>query len=133
MKKKSFYSLHRIDGELKAVWHEGYTDGTYNYYNNGRAAWSAIHPATGIALAFAPTRKECVQLAYADKAQNAITKAEKAEMEKRTEYRKCMVVYLFTKKFFEQIHNCDGKNTTCKTENPCRKPSCEKREQTFKC
>ena len=78
MKKKSFYSLHRIDGELKAVWHEGYTDGTYNYYNNGRTAWSAIHPATGIALAFAPTRKECVQLAYADKAQNAITKAEKA-------------------------------------------------------
>jgi len=78
MTKKNFYSMHRIDGEFKAIRHEGYTDGTYNYYNNGRAAWSAIHPATGIAVAFAGTRKECVQLAYSEKAQRALDHFEKS-------------------------------------------------------
>lgn len=71
MTKKNFYSMHRIDGEFKAIRHEGYNDGTYNYYGS-RGAWSAIHPETGIAVAFAKTRKECVQLAYSEKAQRAL-------------------------------------------------------------
>jgi hypothetical protein len=77
MKKKSFYSLHKIDGELKAVLHSGYTDDVYYYYNNGRNAWNAIHPETGLSIAFARTRKECQWLAYSDKAENAIIRAER--------------------------------------------------------
>ena len=78
MTKKSFYSMHRIDGEFKAVRHDGYSDGIYNYYNNGRTAWNAIHPATGIAVAFAKTKRECVQLAYSEKAQKALEHFEKS-------------------------------------------------------
>ena len=76
MKKKGFYSIHKIDNSIKAIWHEGYTDGRYYYYKDN--VWRAIHPETGLAIAYAGTRKQCVQLAYADKAQNALTQAEKA-------------------------------------------------------
>ena len=64
MKRIEFYSLHRPDGEpLQAVRHTGYTDGNLNFYR-GHPSWVAVDPHTGLAIAFAGTRKECIQKAY---------------------------------------------------------------------
>lgn len=53
MKKTTFYSLcggSAYGGGIKRVPHNGYTDGTYNYYKNG-SRWYAIVPENGISAA----------------------------------------------------------------------------------
>lgn len=65
MKKCQFYSMMRTDNGPAAVLHDGYTDGTYNYYKLNGAHWCAIHPANGLQLAYAYTRKECAEKAHA--------------------------------------------------------------------
>ena len=57
MKKLEFYSMMYKNGKKQAVKHEGYTDGTYNYYKNF-STWHAIAPAVGLSIIAANTRKE---------------------------------------------------------------------------
>lgn len=66
MKKAQFFSLHHDAGALKsyAVLHSGYSDGYYYYYRVG-ASWCAVEPSTGLAVAWAPTRKESALKAWA--------------------------------------------------------------------
>lgn len=67
MKKCTFYSLMRKDNRTQAVKHEGYTDGVYNYYNNGSARyphWFAIEPSTGLSVVSDYTRKATAEQAH---------------------------------------------------------------------
>lgn len=64
MKKTNFYSMVREDGAAVARLHEGYTDGTYNYYKKD-SAWFAIHPANGLSICQEYTRKEAAEKAHA--------------------------------------------------------------------
>ena len=57
MKKITFYSMVREDGAAIAKLHNGYTDGTYNYYKKD-SFWHAIHPTNGLSICSSRTRKE---------------------------------------------------------------------------
>ena len=56
MRKHKFYSMVREEGKVIAKLHEGYTDGTYNYYRKNKS-WYVIHPANGLSIYEAGTRK----------------------------------------------------------------------------
>ena len=60
MKKHKFYSMVRENGEIIAKLHEGYTDGTYNYYRKNKT-WYVIHPANGLSICERRTRKEAAE------------------------------------------------------------------------
>ena len=62
MKKTNFYSMVREDGAAVARLHEGYTDGTFNYYKKD-SAWFAIHPANGLSICQEYTRKAAAERA----------------------------------------------------------------------
>ena len=64
MKKTNFYSMVREEGATIARLHEGYTDGTYNYYKKG-FNWYAIHPANGLSICQTDTRKAAAEKAHA--------------------------------------------------------------------
>ena len=64
MKKFSFYSMVREGGKNIAKLHDGYTDGTYNYYKKD-SSWHAIHPANGLSICCAHTRKAAAEAAHA--------------------------------------------------------------------
>lgn len=64
MKKISFYSMVREEGNVIAKLHGGYTDGTYNYYRKERT-WFAIHPLNGLSVCTGTTRKEAAEKAHA--------------------------------------------------------------------
>ena len=66
MKKNTFYSFMFMDNKKQAVKHEGYTDGTYNYYKseNYCNTWYAVEPLTGLSVVNAPTRKEAAAQAH---------------------------------------------------------------------
>ena len=57
MKKTTFYSMVREDGENIAKLQKGYTDGTYYYYKK-ESLWLVIHPANGLSICSSHTRKE---------------------------------------------------------------------------
>lgn len=63
MKKTTFYSVMMQKGGPAAVLHNGYTDGTYQYYKNG-VQWCAILPGVGLAVCFEYTRKACAENAH---------------------------------------------------------------------
>lgn len=63
MKKQKFYSMVREGGAVIAKLHEGYTDGTYNYYRKG-STWFAIHPVNGLSICEGRTRKEAAEFAH---------------------------------------------------------------------
>lgn len=63
MKKTNFYSMVRENGAAVARLHEGYTDGTYNYYKKD-SAWFAIHPANGLSICTTNTRKAAAEAAH---------------------------------------------------------------------
>lgn len=63
MKKAIFYSQVRENGKIIAKQWTGWTDGIYNYYNNG--GWFAIEPLTGFAVTTNHnTRKTCAENAH---------------------------------------------------------------------
>ena len=63
MKKTTFYSMVREDGENIAKLQKGYTDGTYNYYKKD-SLWLVIHPANGLSICSDYTRKEAAARAH---------------------------------------------------------------------
>ena len=63
MKKTTFYSMVREDGENIAKQQKGYTDGTYYYYKKG-SLWHVIHPANGLSVCSDYTRKEAAARAH---------------------------------------------------------------------
>lgn len=63
MKKTSFYSLVRENGETVAKLWRGYSDGTFYYYNNN-GWWHSIHPLTGLGVSSGATRKEVAQASH---------------------------------------------------------------------
>ena len=64
MKKANFYSMVRENGAAVARLHQGYTDGTYNYYKKD-SAWFAIHPSNGLSICQTSTRKAAAEAAHA--------------------------------------------------------------------
>ena len=64
MKKATFYSMVREDGQNIAKRQEGYTDGIFNYYRNG-STWFVIHPANGLSICTDYTRKAAAERATA--------------------------------------------------------------------
>ena len=64
MKKATFYSMVREDGQNIAKRQEGYTDGIFNYYKNG-STWFVIHPANGLSICTDYTRKAAAERANA--------------------------------------------------------------------
>ena len=64
MKKINFYSMVREEGQNIAKQHQGYTDGTYNYYKTG-AIWHAIYPGNGLSICIGHTRKAAAEKAHA--------------------------------------------------------------------
>ena len=80
MKKHKFYTMVRQDNEYIAMLQDGYTDGTYNYYKKG-AAWYAIHPANGLSINWASTRKAAAEAAHSPKIVERIA----AALERRPE------------------------------------------------
>ena len=63
MKKHKFYSMVREEGAVIAKLHEGYTDGTYNYYRKDKT-WYVIHPINGLSIFEAYTRKWAAEYAH---------------------------------------------------------------------
>ena len=63
MKKTTFYSMVREDGENIAKLHNGYADGTYYYYKKD-SLWLVIHPANGLSICSSHTRKEAAARAH---------------------------------------------------------------------
>lgn len=63
MRKHKFYSMVREEGEVIAKLHEGYTDGTYNYYRKNKT-WYVIHPANGLSIFEAGTRKGAAEYVH---------------------------------------------------------------------
>lgn len=63
MKKITFYSMVRENGAVIAKPHNGYTDGTYNYYRNG-STWFTIHPSNGLSICTDYTRKGAAEKAH---------------------------------------------------------------------
>ena len=63
MKKTTFYSMVREDGENIAKLQKGYTDGTYYYYKRD-SLWLVIHPANGLSICSSHTRKEAAARAH---------------------------------------------------------------------
>ena len=59
MKRINFYSLGRLDGQIEALLRDGYTDGAWYFYRNGRM-WHCVCPFTGLSIAVESTRKACV-------------------------------------------------------------------------
>lgn len=74
MKKTTFYSMVREDGENIAKLHQGYTDGTYNYYKTGNM-WHAIHPVNGLSIRTGSTRKETAERAHEPRIRELIAAA----------------------------------------------------------
>jgi hypothetical protein len=64
MKKTTFYSMVREEDEVIAKLHNGYTDGTYNYYKKD-SLWHAIHPVNGLSICSSYTRKAAAERAHA--------------------------------------------------------------------
>ena len=64
MKKATFYSMVRENGENIAKRQEGYTDGTFNYYKFG-STWFVIHPINGLSICTYSTRKAAAEKAHA--------------------------------------------------------------------
>ena len=63
MKKTTFYSMVREEGQNIAKLQAGYTDGTYNYYKAG-SLWHVIHPANGLSICYGSTRKAGAERAH---------------------------------------------------------------------
>ena len=63
MKKTTFYSMVREDGENIAKLQKGYTDGTYYYYKK-ESLWLVIHPANGLSICSSHTRQEAAARAH---------------------------------------------------------------------
>ena len=63
MKKTTFYSMVREEGQNIAKLQAGYTDGTYNYYQAG-SLWHVIHPANGLSISYGSTRKAAAEKAH---------------------------------------------------------------------
>ena len=74
MQKHKFYSMVRENGEIIAKLHEGYTDGTYNYYRKNKT-WFAIHPLNGLSICTGGTRKEAEEFAHTPRLTNLIAAA----------------------------------------------------------
>lgn len=74
MRKHKFYSMVRENGAVIAKLHEGYTDGTYNYYRKG-STWFAIHPLNGLSICTGSTRKEAAEFAHTPRMVNLIAAA----------------------------------------------------------
>lgn len=65
MKRIDFYSMMFVKGGgVRAVLHHGYTDGVFNYYNNG-GCWCAIHKENGYSVLTETTRKAAAEKATA--------------------------------------------------------------------
>ena len=64
MKKTNFYSMVREEGQTIAKQHQGYTDGTYNYYKTG-SIWHVIYPGNGLSICMGHTRKAAAEKAHA--------------------------------------------------------------------
>ena len=63
MKKTYFYSMVREEGKAIAKQHQGYTDGTVNYYKKEKT-WYTIHPANGLSICNGSTRKAAAARAH---------------------------------------------------------------------
>ena len=64
MKKTNFYSMVRENtGAAVALQQKGYTDGTYYYYKKD-SLWHVIHPANGLSVCSAYTKKEAATRAH---------------------------------------------------------------------
>lgn len=63
MKKHTFYSMVREEGNVIAKLHGGYTDGTYNYYRKNKT-WYVIHPLNGLSICEATTRKAAAEYVH---------------------------------------------------------------------
>lgn len=63
MKSIKFYSLHNMGRGIEVNLHEGYTDGTYNYYEHC-GKWFAIHPKTGLAVVIKDTIEDAAEYAH---------------------------------------------------------------------
>ena len=63
MKKTTFYSMVREEGQNIAKLQAGYTDGTYNYYKKG-SSWFVIYPGNGLSICTAATRKAAAEAAH---------------------------------------------------------------------
>lgn len=74
MKKTSFYSMVREEGNVIAKLHNGYTDGTYNYYKKD-SLWHVIHPVNGLSICSGNTRKAAAEQAHAPRMVERITAA----------------------------------------------------------
>lgn len=85
MKKQKFYSMVREDGAIIAKLHEGYTDGTYNYYRKG-SIWFAIYPANGLSICTGNTRKAAAETAHTPRMAERITAALKWQPEKAEQF-----------------------------------------------
>lgn len=73
MKRKEFATLRSVDGHVIAVYVKGYTDGVFNYYKVGkRNYWHAVHPLTGMSVAFEYTRTSAQWRALSDDVQRFI-------------------------------------------------------------
>lgn len=76
MKKCRFYSFMFRYGKSCAVSHSGWTDGVFYYYfNHGSELWHAVHPQTGLGVAYGETRKEAMEKATAAHVMGQIEKA----------------------------------------------------------
>lgn len=93
MKKHKFYSMVREDGEVIAKQHNGYTDGTYNYYRKD-STWYVIHPLNGLSILEERTRKAAAERAHSP----AMVKRIEAAIERH---------YLKTEKFAALVEKAE--------------------------
>lgn len=60
-KKCTFYSVITHGRKKKAVKHEGYTDGEFNYYKTEHGYWYCIEPNTGLSIVCSESRKKAYE------------------------------------------------------------------------
>lgn len=80
MRSIKFYSLHNMGHGIEVNLHEGYTDGTYNYYE-WCDKWFAIHPETGLAVAYGDCGLDAVVKAHEPKVAEAMKRFTEKDME----------------------------------------------------
>ena len=85
MRKHRFYSMVREQGAVIAKLHEGYTDGTYNYYRKENT-WFAIHPLNGLSICEGRTRKEAAEFAHTPRLVNRIAAALERQHDKTIKF-----------------------------------------------
>lgn len=80
MYKTNFYSLGRIENEIRPIKRKGYSDNMWYYYQDTNKKWYAIDPMTGLAICNGESRRETEETAHSKELLQKIDKYIKTKL-----------------------------------------------------